>query len=366
MARTINFRGQSYRYSEAKKDSVILKGDAGNDWLAALGGNNRIVTKEGSNVVTAGVNVNFFGDLPLPVTLKGFGVDTIDWSGIANAGNNVVICGDGDDFVVTGAGNDIVRLNGGNNFYDGRAGGSDAISVDNGDNTMIFGRVDQTSVATGRGNNKIIAIGESPDTSKFTVRLGDGNDSVDLRLGKATIDANLGYGTNTASIVSQTVKLISGSGDDFIQIVSRDADVDAGDGRNTLSISTQNWVGNGIVTVKSGTGDDTVDAFVGASPDVSPLATIDAGNGRNRVKVVGNAIVTTGSGDDVISLSGFYGVVKSGAGNDDVTFNAFSGGIIEVGDGNNIVNAGSSRGGTSITAGNGNQQISVEIGRAHV
>ena len=102
-------------------------------------------------------------------------------------------------------------------------------------------------------------------------------------------------------------------------------DIDAGEGDNTVTVK-----GNGYVTVKTGSGNDSITVNGSRTTTYSPngnrpldggVYVITAGDGTNTVTTTGNGrhTITTGSGNDTITSVGFGDTIDAGGGNNTIT-----------------------------------------------
>ena len=317
------FRGITYTVQTATGDGQTLQGAKGNDWIEALGGNNKISTGQGNDVILAGVTFASIVDDQL------YGGQTIIYNPLpatSVVGNNIVEAGSGDDYVVTGAGNDIVDLGNGNNVLDGTAGGNDRISAGNGNDIIDISGIGNHQVEAGGGNNWIyLAAG------KALVSAGSGNDVITTNSAsglsslltyvldlagqpyKQAIDAGAGNNQIELPVFGQT-SVTTGSGQDFVlaasvstqfggAVNSDSVDILTGSGSDTvITIGTKSLV-------KTGAGDDLIVA--GAGDD-----TIYAGSGRNVINLRGGDFSIPSPLDNL----GLFGanVTVQGGGNDTV------------------------------------------------
>ncbi len=116
------------------------------------------------------------------------------------------------------------------------------------------------------------------------------------------------------------------------------------------------------VSVTSGSGDDMLSVNVGNNVNVS----IDAGGGLNEIALTGGdpqggtAVITTGSGDDIILATNFSNVViASGSGEDLITVAGGNVVFVNAGSGDDriIVNASGS---TIILGGSGDDRVTLQ------
>ena len=135
--------------------------------------------------------------------------------------------------------------------------------------------------------------------------------------------------------ILDNVTITTGSGDDVITALSH-ATINAGDGNN--KVSTYNHS-----TVTTGAGDDVVDTY--------GWSTVNAGDGNNRVSTYNHSTVTTGAGDDVVDTYG-WSTVNAGDGNNRVS--TYNHSTVTTGAGNDVINTGNT---STIFAGGGDDII---------
>ncbi len=171
----------------------------------------------------------------------------------------------------------------------------------------------------------------------------------------------------------------SGFGNDVINAVTNastlnSATIDAGDGNNTVTVKGSAKVitgaGADIITVdsdklpsqiNSGEGNDTIQFKL---TNAEAYGLVNAGNGANKLTISGNINVVTGSGADEITITDANKIiVQSAAGDDLINFTARESATglstFDTGDGNDVVNAiGDARvGGLIVQAGEGNNTV---------
>lgn len=148
------------------------------------------------------------------------------------------------------------------------------------------------------------------------------------------LDAAGGNNTVTVSL-DIPVSVLAGDGNDTITVgVGRRHEIRAGGGNNSITTGAQLTHGFDATVVVTGAGDDVINV-----PGIADL--IDAGDGDNVVNVQFAQRVITGSGDDVISVTVSNGTLNcfSGDGDDSITSGSGSD-TIDCGNGNDTVSSG--------------------------
>jgi Ca2+-binding RTX toxin-like protein len=203
-----------------------------------------------------------------------------------NGGNDVVYAGQGQATINASTGNVVIHLDGFTNSVTGQNG-----------NDTISGSEGSTTISLGNGTDNI-------DVGGFNnvVTLGNGNDTVTGSMGSSTL--KLGTGNDVVSVTGYDNYISAGSisGTDYI---------DAGLGNETISGGNGNFVvlaGGYDNTITLGNGTD----YVFTSP--SGVANPSLPAGTKVPAEEGEAIVTTGSGNDTIILAGYGNVVNAGGG----------------------------------------------------
>jgi len=210
-------------------------------------------------------------------------VDTQDFNIGALSGNNVTD-GSATNFIITSA-DDAVEVT---------IGASDAASVDA---TGVAGEFDFTQLAVDEDLTVIAAADET--TANFTGQDADstfisGNsadDTVTLDTTGGTAYVSFAAGDNTVTsggILTGTLVVEGGTGDDDVTLTAASTGqvvANLGDGDNTF---TSDDVGGGITAViTAGSGDDVV-TLDGAAADTGEI-TVDLGTGSNRIDLVADA-----------------------------------------------------------------------------
>lgn len=254
--------------------------------------------------------------------------------------------GEGDDTIINFA--DNASLNGGN-----------------GNDTIILGReVAGNAIDTGEGNDSLLGVG----ARNSSIRMGEGNNTVDLDVLEGASELSLGDGDNVVGIdiVGSAIRPnTTGQPDSVITIgdgnnrftagiTGINAKVYMGDGNNSISSQTISGllhVGNGNNTLTAkwmqvGDSDIRSSASSYGYKQTQPGGIVELGNGNNTVDV---DEMTTGS------------LLQAGNGNNEINFRiGANGSKVELGDGNNKISFDSTVF-MDIVAGNGNNII---VGRA--
>ncbi len=270
----------------------------------------------------------------------------------AGDGNDTAYGGDGYDTVFGGSGNDTI-YGGSDNMYDDLYGGEgdDTIYTSNGGDNYVYGGAGNDTVYGGDRADSIEG-GEGDDhvfggNGDDTILGGDGNDNIEASGGNDSVYGGYGDDTLNAGSGNDTIQgqwgndtLYGGDGDDLFQFSdgSGDDEVYGGAGHDTMEFFgasdhtiTYTSDGNGSFTndqsdqsgsfesieeVRTGGGNDTIDAseddtgvsiYSGAGNDTvtggSGNDYIDGGAGDDTLRGGGgDDTITTGSGDDTIVL----------------------------------------------------------------
>lgn len=293
-------------YNDTVAPNVVINGAGGRDWL-----------------INDAVNVTINGNA---------GKDDL-----LNYGNKVELYGGKDDDALQNRGGSKVTIDGGANndwiYNDGAT-----VSIDGGTGSdNIENRGNNVTVNAGKNNDHVYNFGKKVTinagagddhvgntNSSVTIKAGTGKDSIYNDSGSvkicATDDDSGDYFYNEGSKVTIT----AGAGNDSIDSRYSNTEhkgsavrLDAGDGNNQISLD-----GGNNISVKAGSGDDTVTASIssGKFHDV----TLDAGDGKNIVNVTGGwSFVTVNGGDDAQGV--------------DAVFNEADNAFIEVNAGNDYI-----------------------------
>ena len=315
--------------------STVVLGN-GDDHVALQGAFNTIVLGDGNDVVNAGVatgSVVFHGGevhityqnylsatFAAPLDLKGFHSilgNPLD-IGIFNSGTGNIGAFNGWGNSDPSDGNNNIGVFNGN-ANGGTANGNNNIGAFNGN----FNGLGNTSPSDGNnnGNGNIgVLNGNYNGNLNFGHDSGNnnGNDNVGVDNGNlngngAVAVALHGGMNSTAHLVGGFDTIVVGNGSDSITALAGISTIVAGDGNDQILI------GGSYNTVVAGNG---VDCVVGVNVDHT---SITLGNGGCTVNLTGEGgnAVKTGSGNDVISLSGVGNWVDAGAAD---TFNTIFGG----------------------------------------
>lgn len=230
-------------------------------------------------------------DTSADTMIGGTGNDTI----LAASGNDVLNGGDGndsieggteDDSILGGAGDDTINGGSGDDTIDGQAG-NDVILGTSGDDTIIWnGSGDGVdTVGESMGAQTVFIMGTAA-ANDFTV---DSNNGL-LRVSEGTASI-------TTSRSTTAVSVLGGNGDDTITLNSIDdvrplvLEIDGQGGNDTIRAMSAR-VGNSLVSLNGGAGNDTING---------------GADGDN---------INGGDGDDVLSGGAMGDIIDGGAGND--------------------------------------------------
>ncbi len=218
----------------------VLDGGAGNDTVAGDAGNDTIIGGTGNDVLSGGEGVDL---------LQGNeGDDTLD----GGAGNDLLDGGDGFDYLVGGAGDDIIDGGAGDDLVEATEG-TNTVSGGEGDDSL-YGGTDSDVIAGDDGNDFIEGNDGDDDLSG-----GVGKDSLYGGLGADAIEGNQG-----SDIIE------GGEGDDIIS---------GGEGADTLIGNEDN---------DELFGDDAADLLIGGAGDDTLTGgnandTLEGGEGSDRI-----------------------------------------------------------------------------------
>lgn len=218
-----------------------------------------------------------------------------------------------------------------------------AITSGDGDDTISVASV-AGAITLGNGKNSLTA------SSKVigSVTVGTGDDTVTLKAG-STGAIGLGDGTNKLTVTGDTLGVSSGNGADTIAYVgSIDGNVMLGNGANALTVTSVSGdiIGGADVdkiVVKAGAGVFGTSGTINLGEGNNSLYVafhannVTAGSGNDVVTLTAAHIVNLGDGDNVVNANGIMDFLTLGDGNDKVTV---GGGIdqLQLGSGTNTVN----------------------------
>lgn len=378
-------------------DSMLFKGNVlAGDSRTTTGGEVTIDAGEGNNSIQIAGLVQAAGGGKNTI-LTGSGDDTITQSGAAFyavGGDNLINAGDGDNqidiggwvyassgsknTIQAGSGNDTMTF--AQHLSSIGSGAKIIIDAGDGDNSITINRGSQ--VASTHGGDIKINAGSGDDTMTFTGHVLAGQSKTTNTGGSVTIDA--GGGNNTIqvggtvqAIADGSINISTGDGDDSITlngsaiageftniepggpvvpVSGGSVTIDVGGGNNNIQIGgvVQAAHSDGIFTLNSGDGDDTM-IFKGAiMTQAGGSASFNAGGGNNSMTFTGGIggekgarnTVSSGSGNDTLNIklvttgSDSHTVINTGSGDDTVNigmdrndFNglyAYTGGLNEV------------------------------------
>ena len=314
---------------------VTINGGAGDDLISISGSygyalNNLINAGEGNNTVTISGNNSIEA---------GEGNNTV----LSYNDNNTIKTGAGDDYYVYiyGYGKNSIDFGDGNNTIEN---GSGTIKTGAGDDYISF-YAEESSIDAGDGNNTIVGYYHSTEySSNTTIKTGAGDDYLSLACSTISVDAGEGNNYIHIGFSATDVTVKAGSGDDYIySFYSENVSIEAGEGNNT--VISEHYTN----TIKTGSGDDLI--------SLSGSGLVDAGEGNNII--IGDGTIKTGSGDDLISISSdyaydVYSSIDAGTGNNTV----YGSGTIKTGKGDDLISiSGSYADDNSIEAGEGNNTV---------
>lgn len=290
----------------------LVMGDAGDDYIDGGADNDVIWGNAGADFIVAGEGADtVYGDggTAFPTALDytpvaQHGNDVI----YGGAGNDSVTGGGGDDYVDGGAGNDSIFGGDGNDYADGGAD-QDQIIAGGGDDFLLGGagndvlRGDSFGLDVALLGNDYLDGGDGDDQM-----VGDGKD--DSMLGGAGNDYMLGDDTNATLPISS-------HGNDTM---------DGGAGNDTL-------IGNAKDDqLLGGEGNDALYGDYGTDPANYGDDYLNGGDGNDYLQGFGGKDVLVGSagndtlfgeaGDDTLEGGAGFDALIGGAGNDTYVFNA--------------------------------------------
>lgn len=390
----------------------VLRGSEQNDIIYGYDGNDVIYGNKGSEIIFAGAgndiiyaanngdtddadarHIIYAGD-GNDIVYGAKGDDVID----LGEGSNTVRSYGGNDEIIAGAGNDTIYAASNNRQQDkgftkliNSGAGKDYIETSDSDDTIIGGDGDKRihsfggtdSIEVGNGNNIIAAYATNRNddiNATKTIISGNGRDVIDTSYGNDKIMVGDGnkvirtYGGNDSIITgngnnhvdtarnrteggSNTVKVITGSGNDAIYTGASNDLIDAGAGNNTI------YSYGGDDYIKTADGNDNIYAYASnRNDDIGRSKTVISGAGRDVISTsYSNDTVIVGDGQKTIRTYGGNDTIITGNGNNyidtAVDRRAGSGGqtLIKTGDGNNVIHT--SRTDDHIVTGNGNDTI---------
>ena len=220
-------------------------------------------------------------------------------------------------------------------------------------------------------------------TSSLTVDLGSGNDTATVTgldsmmttMGTVTIEGKAGDDVLDASAATLNMRLFGNSGDDMIMGGSGN-DVGLGGSGNDIIIGgagndVLNGQGGNNDRLEGGAGDDVLKGGSGSNDTavfVADITTITDtrvntnDQGSDRLVSIESLDLTLDDGDNTLDASGFTRgglTINAGGGNDDITGTAFDD-VIDGGDGNDTIRGG--QGDDNISGGDGNDLIAANSG----
>ena len=426
----INAGGGTNNITTGAYQSSVTTGD-GNDTitLSTDGSNANINAGGGTNTISSEYQ------LTSSVITTGDGNDTVTLgkAGEKYVQNNTIALGEGkntltieqnygSNTITTGAGDD--------EFYISYSGGDDNIDAGNGNNIIHYGlglssswSSSTNTITTGSGNDEII-VGtfdeegeELGSVDKMVINAGDGSNTVKIA-GRTGYNSVTTTGDEVQNITigseSYNNEVTTEGGNDVIKLGEKNYSygntINAGEGDNVIVIGNQDkevdnyhTYGN---TVTTGDGDDTITLGNNGYTSSYYKNTIKAGDGHNIISVgrgmvsitagdstntetnmgseitvntdMGNTSsgsdITTGSGDDIITITGNMGstTINAGAGDntiiiinptedtEDETKLSLSNTTITTLDGDDEITVGYNSGYVTVNAGNGDNIISVD------
>jgi hypothetical protein len=197
---------------------------------------------------------------------------TFDTSNFSNPNANYLVStGSGTDTVTTGSGNDSVSTGAGN----------DTIKTGDGDDTVDGGSGDDTIVGgTGEGND-FYDGGTGFDTVTYDSVSGNNTTSLDVSLstvaGTTTIDDNEA-GIIDSDTLTNVDAIRLGHGDDKVEVLAAGINVDGSDGRDTLTLGNAK-------TSNTFSFADGVYTNDGASSTFTNFEVVEGGTGNDRFTV---------------------------------------------------------------------------------
>jgi Ca2+-binding RTX toxin-like protein len=340
---------ESNDYLYGNDGNDIILANAGDDYIEAGAGNDEINAGDGNDVIEAGAGNDIIkSGAGNDKISTGTGNDKVTASSgnniiIAEFGNNIIIADDGNNQIEAGDGNDQVTLGDGNNRII-LADGTNQINAGNGNNTIVTG-ADADSITLGNGDNKIDS--------------GAGNDNIIVGNGANFIYSGAGNDTITAETGNN--EIYAGSGDDSVTVGNGDNQIYLGTGNDTLSVGS----GNNVILAESGNNQITVQNIT----DITEITLTTTTSSSSKLSSLTIPIsltddistsytsqITTGFGNDAISISSGNSIIDSGDGNDEIIVTDGDHNL-KLGNGNNQITSGA--GDLEIEIGNGDNIINL-------
>ncbi|MEI4472221.1 Hint domain-containing protein [Frigidibacter sp. MR17.24] len=310
-------------------DNDMLYGGAGNDTLSGDGGNDRLEGGAGDDLLLGGAgadtllggdgNDTLRGGAGADSLAGGAGTDLVDYSdsgaGVSvNLATQTATGGDATGDTLSGFEGVI-----GSNFSDTLTGSAGA--------DLILGGGGNDSIAGGAGNDTIDGGGGADTLSggegNDTITGGAGSDRLDGGAGDDLLDG--GDGSDIFTFGDATGQDTILGGDDTLGSTDRidgsgltigTAATFTGSGSGTLTNLSGTTRFSGIELLRTGAGDDTIDARAEANG-----VTIDAGAGGDLVQGgAGADSLEGGAGDDTLVGGAGADTLSGGAGNDLLVF----------------------------------------------
>ncbi len=367
-----------------------LLGGAGNDTLDGGDGDDQIFAGDGADLIVAGDGNDYvLGEGGADTLYGGAGNDTL----LSRADSDLAYGGDGNDLMLGLTGNDTFfggtgsdSMFGGadNDLLDGDEG-DDSIFGDDGDDSLL-GDTGLDTLHGGSGNDTLDGGGDADEL------LGDGGaDSViggagaDTAYGGTGADTIAGGADNDLLFGGDDGDLLQGEGGDDVLWGDLGADtLDGGDGNDTLIGGDSGGTDTAADLIYGGAGNDLVEA--GAGDD-----TVDGGDGTDTIRGEAGDDLLSGGGDRdlfVMAPGGGTDTIAGGESGDDydtidttgiaaaldVRFTGDEAGefgdtggsvganfteieALDLGSGNDTVDASATTGGIDINAGAGDDRI---------
>ena len=394
---------------------------AGDDTITfnGHGRNNEIKAGEGKNTIKYGTDMEGWNSEDGVTITTGAGDDEItiggfseQGEGIGSVGGNHINAGNGDNTIkiaytinseiTTGSGDDTIEI--AKNSSDNST--SNIINAGAGANTITLGKGSNNTITTEGDAVQTITLGQVGKTnSANTLTTGGGADKITIIGTNNTIDAGAGENEIT---VTESNEITTGDDKDTITASGSFNVIHAGNGNNEI---TAKGDGNAIYT---GTGDDTITAgehggyneiYIGTYDEDEEEVTVEGGTNNtvnlggyssnkvyiyntkieegkvNTINIGDNASsnvievmnghteitgdgahyssVTTGDGDDVISLTGDNNTINAGGGTNNITTGVYKSNVT-TGDGNDTITISTDGSNANINAGGGTNTISSE------